>query len=52
MPLLRYDVTTNDWVIFAAERARRPHDFRKGVVAPPRPEGLCPFCPGNTQPPL
>ena len=28
MSLLRYDVTTNDWVVFAPERIRRPrrHD--------------------------
>lgn len=50
MSLLRYDVTTNDWVIFAPERSRRPHD------APPSTEGRdevstakCPFCPGNEQ---
>ncbi len=50
MSLLRYDVTTNDWVIFAPERTRRPHDSRKAAesgVAPSAVEGLCPFCPGN-----
>lgn len=48
MSLLRYDVTTHDWVIFAPERGRRPHDTSF------RPEDgdaassvRCPFCPGN-----
>lgn len=47
MSLLRYDVTTNDWVIFAPERTRRPHDLKKGLVTPPLHESICPFCPGN-----
>jgi UDPglucose--hexose-1-phosphate uridylyltransferase len=47
MSFLRYDVTTKDWVIFAPERARRPHDLKKGTAAAPPSEGLCPFCPGN-----
>ena len=49
MSILRYDITTHDWVIFAPERARRP----PSLLAPPLfkttrvsdPE--CPFCPGN-----
>ena len=50
MSFLRHDATTNDWVIFAPERSRRPHQ------RPERPSpdglqkeagGLCPFCPGN-----
>jgi len=50
MSLLRYDVTTNDWVVFAPERTRRPHDLKRPDVAirPPSAGGeLCPFCPGN-----
>jgi UDPglucose--hexose-1-phosphate uridylyltransferase len=48
MSFLRYDVTTNDWVIFAPERMRRPNDFRKEIkVATPPAEAPCPFCPGN-----
>src|SRR5436853_92463 len=46
MSHLRYDVATHDWVIFAPERAYRPHD--KAVQpkdAPGTP--LCPFCPGK-----
>ncbi|MER3415531.1 MAG: galactose-1-phosphate uridylyltransferase [Gemmataceae bacterium] len=48
MSSLRFDCTTNDWVIFAPERARRPHEYRG--LCPPVDEsesGLCPFCPGN-----
>jgi YHS domain-containing protein len=29
MSLFRFDATTNDWVIFATERVKRPHDFLK-----------------------
>jgi UDPglucose--hexose-1-phosphate uridylyltransferase len=48
MSFLRYDVTTNDWVIFAPERTRRPHELNKGMTATlPPAEGRCPFCPGN-----
>jgi UDPglucose--hexose-1-phosphate uridylyltransferase len=49
MSLIRYDVTTNDWVIFAPERIRRPYDVKKstGPSIRPRSEELCPFCPGN-----
>lgn len=50
MSLLRHDVTTNDWVIFTPERARRPVDFpkvSKVYAAPANPTPLCPFCPGN-----
>jgi UDPglucose--hexose-1-phosphate uridylyltransferase len=50
MSLLRYDATTNDWVIFAPERARRPHEraVRSGVDGSAQAAtGRCPFCPGN-----
>lgn len=48
MSLLRHDMTTNDWVIFAPSRARRPHELRR-ECPPPGPESKkpCPFCPGN-----
>jgi len=29
MPQLRQDPTTKEWVIIAAERSKRPHDFVK-----------------------
>jgi UDPglucose--hexose-1-phosphate uridylyltransferase len=50
MSMLRYDLTSNDWVIFAPSRARRPHEFKRpaGSVATSLPaDSLCPFCPGN-----
>ena len=49
LPKLRQDPTTKEWVIFATERAKRPHDFVKHSP-PPQAEGskaTCPFCPGN-----
>jgi UDPglucose--hexose-1-phosphate uridylyltransferase len=47
MSFLRYDVTTNDWVIFAPERARRMQAPAEQPVARSTPRDLCPFCPGN-----
>lgn len=48
--MLRFDVTTNDWVIFAPRRALRPHDFEQRAKAPPPDtDKTCPFCPGNEQ---
>jgi UDPglucose--hexose-1-phosphate uridylyltransferase len=47
MSFLRYDVTTNDWVIFAPERTRRPHHLKTEASPLALPERLCPFCPGN-----
>ena len=49
MPKLRQDPTTKKWVVFATERAKRPHDFIKHGF-PREAEGskaTCPFCPGN-----
>ena len=49
MPQLRQDPTTKEWVIVAAERSKRPHDFKKTktlVEKPPYKED-CPFCQGN-----
>ena len=50
MSLLRYDLTTNDWVIFAPERSHRPHEWKKVAneeAATIGQVGQCPFCPGN-----
>jgi UDPglucose--hexose-1-phosphate uridylyltransferase len=50
MSLLRYDLTTNDWVIFAPERSRRPHEWKQALEQgehPKRAAGPCPFCPGS-----
>ncbi|MBS7622225.1 galactose-1-phosphate uridylyltransferase [Candidatus Bathyarchaeota archaeon] len=49
MPELRQDPTTNEWVIIARERAKRPYDFlldREVRLLPDHVED-CPFCPGN-----
>ena len=50
MPELRHNILTNQWVIIATERAKRPEEFAKKVkekkVIPPY-VATCPFCPGN-----
>lgn len=46
--MLRQDITTNDWVILASQRAARPH--RPRPLERPRLPAFdpdCPFCPGN-----
>jgi UDPglucose--hexose-1-phosphate uridylyltransferase len=49
MSIIRQDPTTKEWVIIAAERMRRPHEYKQAVG--PRSaamqSGLCPFCPGH-----
>ena len=49
MPQLRQDPTTKEWVIVAAERSKRPHDFKKTktLVEKPLYKEDCPFCQGN-----
>jgi galactose-1-phosphate uridylyltransferase len=50
MSILRYDLTSNDWVIFAPSRARRPHELKNpaGLAASSlAADSSCPFCPGN-----
>ncbi len=49
MSELRQDPTTNDWIIFAREREKRPEEFRETRVGKSLPEFSedCPFCPGN-----
>jgi UDPglucose--hexose-1-phosphate uridylyltransferase len=52
MSMLRYDITSNDWVIFAPSRAQRPHEIKNPARVSARPlpsETSCPFCPGNEQ---
>jgi len=46
---LRQDPTTNEWVIIARERAKRPYDFAKDREVRTTPDHVedCPFCPGN-----
>ena len=49
MPQLRQDPTTKEWVIIAAERSKRPHDFKKTETLTEKPpyKEDCPFCQGN-----
>jgi len=49
MSELRQDPATKQWVIFARERAKRPHDFISLKTIPPLPpyKAECPFCAGN-----
>jgi UDPglucose--hexose-1-phosphate uridylyltransferase len=50
MPEIRVDLITQERVIVATERSRRPHDFKKTeTTAEPAPDFVptCPFCVGN-----
>ncbi len=51
MSEIRQDITTEEWVIMARERAVRPHDFENKRDRIPVPVFLssCPFCPGNEE---
>ena len=52
MPELRKDPITQEWVIIATERGRRPSDFTHLTIAEPeKPEysPTCPFCPGKEE---
>lgn len=49
MSEIRYDSTTEDWVIIAPERANRPSQKPKVKIDTNLPiwDESCPFCPGN-----
>jgi UDPglucose--hexose-1-phosphate uridylyltransferase len=49
MSQLRRNPTTQEWVIVAADRGLRPHDFVRQQPRGQEPEYSpgCPFCPGN-----
>jgi UDPglucose--hexose-1-phosphate uridylyltransferase len=47
MSELRKDPILDRWVIIAAERGRRPSDFKPEPPAPP--PAACPFCAGNEE---
>lgn len=50
-PRLRFDITTNDWVLFSPARSRRPQPRRaSGVDQSPESIASCPFCPGREDP--
>src|SRR5581483_7513983 len=42
LPELRKDPITGRWVIIATDRAKRPSDFIRQSVPPPK-AGICPF---------
>lgn len=50
MPEFRQNLATKEWIIIAAERAKRPDDFirsRPPAGALPEHDAHCPFCPGQ-----
>jgi UDPglucose--hexose-1-phosphate uridylyltransferase len=50
MPVLRFDPTTSDWVVFAPSRKLRPHDGAPksaAELAAVTVAANCPFCAGN-----
>ena len=49
MPEFRFNVLTQEWVIIATERAKRPMEFAQSVPRAQLPplDPTCPFCPGN-----
>ena len=48
MPELRKHYFLDEYCIIAAERKKRPSDFRTAKAAP-GDETVCPFCPGNEE---
>jgi UDPglucose--hexose-1-phosphate uridylyltransferase len=57
MSIYRKNMITNDWVIFAPNRARRPRELKQSdpdniQILKDRPSYRlgCPFCPGNEEP--
>jgi len=49
MSELRFNLISQEWVIIATERAKRPQDFKKSKKPeiPQKDDKSCPFCPGN-----
>lgn len=57
MSIIRKNLITNDWVIFATNRENKPRELKKEEkdnvkILAERPEHKadCPFCPGNEKP--
>lgn len=44
---LRKDFLLDEWVLIAANRGKRPNDFKCAPCAPTRSHSNCFFCPGN-----
>ncbi len=44
MPRLRQNIVTNDWVVIAPERSKRPQDFVQAASAKRTTKKECPFC--------
>lgn len=51
MPELRLNMISRDWVIFPAEKRKRPEEFIGARERKKHPEfvATCPFCPGNEE---
>jgi len=49
MSEIRQDPATEEWVVIARERAKRPNDFVRQQPKRELPDfsSSCPFCPGN-----
>lgn len=49
MSIIRQDPTTKEWVIIAAERMRRPHEYSREARSRShaKENRPCPFCPGH-----
>lgn len=47
MSVIRRDLFTGDWIIFAANRKERPYDFVKKSEPMEKDYSDCPFCLGN-----
>jgi len=46
-PILRQNIITQDWVVIAPGRARRPDDFIRPKSLPSKKNDSCPFCIGS-----
>lgn len=49
MSVIRQDMFTGEWIIYAANRKKRPYDFVKRNVARSDNYKNCPFCSGNEE---
>ncbi|MEA4815409.1 MAG: hypothetical protein VB120_00905 [Lachnospiraceae bacterium] len=47
MSELRQDILTGEWVVFAENRKKRPHDFIRKTTPKASSADSCSFCPGK-----